>query len=74
MLENLRLPEAEPFCSMVTKATETFDTKDQQIFFDALKDTRWSAPMLSEKLTELGFELSPHMIKNHRSGKCRCAR
>lgn len=73
MLEGLTPPVREPLCSFIINATNQLDDKDLKILKENLDDSRWSSKALAEALTERGFKCYDDQVRNHRTGKCRCA-
>ena len=61
-------------CSLMRRAAEQLDAKDQQILIDALGNKLFSNLNLAEQLTERGFSVSENTVRKHRIGKCSCAR
>jgi hypothetical protein len=72
MFETLALPEKEALCPMIAKASSELEPKDLSIFLDALKDSRWTAPLLASEITRRGFKVSQNQIWKHRSKACAC--
>jgi len=73
MLEGLTPPVEERICAFMVNATDQLDKKDMQVLLDSLADPRWAHAPLARALTERGFKCYDDQIRNHRTGKCRCA-
>jgi hypothetical protein len=73
MLEGLTPPVREPLCAFIINATDHLNDKDLEILRESLEDSRWSHKGLAEALTERGFKCYDDQVRQHRTGKCRCA-
>lgn len=73
MLEGLTPPVEERLCAFIVNAANQLDAKDLQILKENLDDSRWSHKGLAEALTERGFKCYDDQVRQHRTGKCRCA-
>jgi hypothetical protein len=73
MLEDLA-PNVQVYPCRVRTVGETLDSKDRNIFVDALgNNLAWSNNGLSEALAKLGVKISEKSIRKHRRGECSCA-
>jgi hypothetical protein len=73
MLEGLTPPVKEALCAFIINATDQLSDKDLKILKENLEDPRWSHKGLAEALTGRGFKCYDDQVRQHRTGKCRCA-
>ena len=73
MLEGLTPPVEEHICAFIINATNLLDKKDMQILQENLADSRWKHAQLAKTLTERGLKCYDDQVRQHRTGKCRCA-
>jgi hypothetical protein len=73
MLEGLTPPVKERICAFMINAMDQLDKKDLQILQDNLADTRWEHAELTRALKARGFKCYDDQVRQHRTGKCRCA-
>lgn len=74
MLEGLTPPVQERLCAFISNAMDLLDDKDISILNQNLDDARWSHANLARALTERGLKCYADQVREHRTGKCRCAR
>jgi hypothetical protein len=73
MLEGLTPPVRELLCAFIINAADQLSDKDMEILRENLDDPRWSHKGLSVALSERGFKCYDDQVRQHRTGKCRCA-
>jgi len=73
MLEGLTPPIEERLCAFIVNAMGQLEDADLQILRENLDDPRWSHKGLAVALTERGFKCYDDQVRQHRTGKCRCA-
>ena len=61
-------------CGMITRSRQELDHADQEILMAALENPLFSNRNLAEQLTQRGFVIGETSVRNHRKGKCACAR
>jgi hypothetical protein len=73
MLEGLTPPVEERLCAFIVNAVDQLTDKDLQILKENLDDPRWTHSHLAKALIERGFKCYDDQVRQHRTGKCRCA-
>jgi hypothetical protein len=73
MLEGLTPPVKELLCAFILNAMDQLSDKDLEVLRTNLDDPRWSHKGLAVALTERGFKCYDDQVRQHRTGKCRCA-
>ena len=75
MLEGLTPPKHNGHKCKIQSLSASMTESDKKIFFEAMGDEEtWPAKTLSRSLRKLGFEVSDHPIRMHRTKQCRCYR